>query len=117
MPRLGERLLGRVGDDVDDTGAPAVRLGAAEPHHVDVLAGDGADDVRTGDEDPAVGTEDDDVGQRRTVGRAAGGRAEHDGDLRDLAGGPGHDREDQADRVQRHDALAQPGARRSARGR
>ena len=98
-----------VGDDVHDAGAAAVRLGAAEPQRVDVLAGDRAHDVGAGDEDPALRAEDDDVGERRAVRRAAGRRAEHHRDLRDLAGGAGHDREDLADGVQRDDALAQPG--------
>ena len=42
-----------VGDDVHDAAAPAVGVRAAERLHVDVLAGDRADDVRAGDEDPA----------------------------------------------------------------
>ena len=49
-----ERLGVGVGDDVHDAGPPAVRLRAAQPERVDVLAGDRADDVRAGDEDPAV---------------------------------------------------------------
>ena len=53
----------------------AVGVGAAEAQHVDVLAGDRADDVRAGDEDAALRGEDHDVGERRTVGGAAGGRA------------------------------------------
>ena len=97
-------------DDVHDAGAAAVRLRAAEAQRVDVLAGDRADDVRAGDEDPAVRAEDDDVGERGAVRGAAGGRAEHDRDLRHLAGRAGHDREDLADGVQGHHALAQPGA-------
>jgi hypothetical protein len=95
---------------VHDTAAPAVRLGAAETQHVDVLAGDRPDDVRAGDEDPSLGPEDDDVGERRAVRRAARRRAEHDRDLRDLARGLGHRLEDPADRVQREHALGQPGA-------
>ena len=87
-----------------------MRLGAAQAQRVDVLAGHRAHDVGAGDEDPALGAEDDDVGQRGAVRRAARGRAEHDRDLRHLAGRPGHDREDLADRVERDDALAQPGA-------
>ncbi len=82
-------------------------LGAAEAQHVDVLAGDRADDVRTGDEHPALGAEDHDVGERGTVGRAASGRAEDHRDLRDDAGRARHDGEDLADRVQGGDALAQ----------
>ena len=87
-----------------------MRLGAAEPQHVDVLAGHRADDVGSGDEDPALGAEDDHVGQRRAVRRAAGRRAEHDRDLRDLARRLGHHLEDPADRVQREHTLGQPGA-------
>ena len=105
-----EGLLLGLGEDVHDAGAPAVRLRAAEPQHVDVLAGDRADHVGTGHEDPALGAEDHDVGQRRAVRRAAGRRAEHDRDLRDLAGGLRHGVEDLADRVQRQHALGQPGA-------
>ena len=47
-------LLGRR-HHVHHAGAPAVRLGAAEPQRVDVLAGDRADHVRAGDEDPTLG--------------------------------------------------------------
>ena len=63
-----------------------------------------------------VGAEDDDVGERRAVGRTAGGRAEHDRDLRDPARGAGHDREDQADGVQAARRPRAGGRRRSARG-
>ena len=87
-----------------------MRLGSAEAQHVDVLAGDRADHVGAGHEDPALGAEDDDVGERRTVRRPAGRRAEHDGDLRHLAGGLRHRVEDLADRVQRQHALGEPGA-------
>ena len=87
-----------------------MRLGAAEALHVDVLAGDRADHVRAGDEDPALRAQDHDVGERRAVRRAAGGGAEHHRDLRDPAGGPDHRGEDLADGVQRGHALGQPGA-------
>ena len=87
-----------------------MRLGAAEPLHVDVLAGHAAHDIGAGDEDPALVGQDHQVGQGRAVGRAAGRGAEHDRDLRHLAGGPGHGGEHQADGVQALDALAQPGA-------
>ena len=99
-----------LGEDVDHAGATAVRLGAAEAQHVDVLAGDGADHVGAGHEDPALGAEDDDVGEGGTVRRPARGRAEHDRDLRDLARRLGHHVEDPAHRVQRQHALGQPGA-------
>ena len=85
-------------------------LGAAEPLHVDVLARHRAHDVWSGDEDAAVGAEDDDVGQRRPVGSAAGRGPEHDRDLRNAAGRPGHDVEDLAHRVQRDDAFGEPRA-------
>ena len=112
-----ERLGLGLGEDVDDAGAAAVRLGTAEAQHVDVLAGDRADDVGTGDEDPALGTEDDDVGEGRAVRRAAGGRAEHHGDLRDGAGGLRHHLEDAAHGVQGQHALGAAGRRRSATAR
>ena len=83
---------------------------AAEPQHVDVLAGDRANHVWPGDEDPALRGQDHQVGQRRPVRRASGREAQHDGDLRDLARGLRHGVEDPADRVQRQHALGQPGA-------
>ena len=90
--------------------APAVGVRPAELLHVDVLAGHRPDDVRTGDEHPAGRAHDHQVGQRRAVGGAAGRGAEHHGDLRHPAGGAHHRREHLADRVQRRDALGQPGA-------
>ena len=116
-PGALEGLLLGLGEDVDDAGAAAVRLGTAEAQHVDVLAGDRADDVRAGHEDPALGAEDDDVGERGAVRRAAGRRAEHDRDLRDLARGLGHHVEDPADGVQATARPRRAGRRRSARGR
>ena len=95
-----ERLGLGVGEDVDDAGATPVRLGPAEAQHVDVLAGDRADDVGSGHEDAALGAEDDHVGEGGAVGRAAGGGTEDDRDLRDDPGRLGHDLEDPADRVQ-----------------
>ena len=109
-PRGAQRLGLGVGGDVHDAAAPTVRLGAAEALHVDVLAGDGTDDVGAGDEDSAGGTHDDDVGERRAVGGATRGGTEHDRDLWDAAGRPGHDGEHLADRVQGQDPLAQPRA-------
>ena len=87
-----------------------MRLGAAEALHVDLLAGDAADHLGAGDEDPAGAAHDHDVGQRRAVRGAAGRRAEHHRDLRHPAGGPDHRREDLADRVERDHALGEPGA-------
>ena len=107
---LAEGVRLGVGQHVHDAGTPAVRLGSAEPQHVDVLAGDGPDHVGTGHEDAALRPEDHHVGQSRTVGRTAGGRAEHHRDLRDLARRLRHRVEDQPDSVQRQHALGQPRA-------
>jgi hypothetical protein len=52
-PRI--RVVDGVGEDVDDTRAPAVRLGTPEPESVDGLTRDRADDVGAGDEDSALG--------------------------------------------------------------
>ena len=71
----------------------------AEAGHVDVLAGDAAHHVGSGHEDPTFGSHDDDVGQRRSVGGTAGRETDHDRDLRDIARGPDHRFEYQADRV------------------
>ena len=79
----GQRLLLRVGEQMHHAGAPAVRLGASQPEHVDVLAGDRADHVGAGHEDPPLRSEDHDVGEGGAVRRAAGRRAEHHRDLRD----------------------------------
>jgi hypothetical protein len=87
-----------------------VRLGAAEALHVDLLAGDAADHLGPGHEDPAGAAHHDDVGQRRPVGGTAGRGAEHDGDLRHPARRADHGREDLPDRVERDHALGQPGA-------
>ncbi len=105
--RVGVELV--VGDDVAHAGLLVVGVRTAERRHVDVLAGDAAHDVGAGDEHPALRRHDDDVGQRGTVGGAAGGEADDHRDLRDVARRADHRLEDQADRVQRLDALGQPG--------
>ena len=110
--RAAERLALGLGQDVHHAGAPPVRLGPAEPQHVDVLAGHRPDHVRSGHEDPTFGAEHHDVGERGAVRRAAGRRAEDDRDLRDPARGLGHHAEDPADGVQRPHALGEPGAAR-----
>ena len=97
-----------VGDDVAHAGLLVVGLRTAERRHVDVLAGDAAHHVGPGDEHPALRRHDDDVGQRRAVGGAAGGEADDHRDLRDVAGRADHGLEHQADRVQRLHALGQP---------
>src|SRR3546814_15850042 len=88
----------------------SVRLRPPEARHVDVLAGHRADHVRAGDEDAALRAEDHDVGQGRTIGGSARGRAEHDGDLRDPARRLGHDVEDLTHGVQGEESLGQAGA-------
>src|SRR5215831_13679343 len=93
-----------------DPGAAAVRFGPAEALHVDLLAGHAADHFGPGYEDPTTAAHDHDVGEGRAVRGAAGGRAEHDRDLRHPAGGPHHGREDLADSVEGDHALGQPGA-------
>ena len=97
-----------VGDDVAHAGLLVVGVRAAERRHVDVLAGDAAHDVGSGDEHPAVRRHHDDVGQRGPVGGAARGEADDHRDLRDVTRRADHRLEDQADRVQRLDALGQP---------
>jgi hypothetical protein len=111
-PGLADRLGVGLRHHVHDPGAAAVRFRPAEPLGVDILAGHATHDVRTGDENPALAGQDDQVGEGRAVGGAARGRAEHHRDLRDLARGPGHGREHRAHRVQALHALAQPGAAR-----
>ena len=91
-------------------GLAAVRRRPAERLHVDQLAGHRLHDIRPGDEDPALRSHDHDVRQRRPVRGAAGGRAEHDGDLRDPAGRSDDRGEHRADAVQRLHALGQPRA-------
>src|SRR3954454_12306521 len=103
-----ERVVVGLADDMNDTAAPAMRLRPTEPRHVDVFAGDAAHDVRAGDEHPAVRTEHDDVGQRRTVGGATGRRAEYDRNLWHLARGVRHGGEDATHAVERRRAFGQP---------
>ncbi len=110
LARPGQGLAVGRRHHVDDPGAPAVRIRPAEPLHVHVLAGHAAHDIRSGHEDAALVGQDHQVGQGRPVGGTAGRGPEHDRDLRHLARGTGHGREDEADRVQALDALAQPRA-------
>ena len=95
---------------MDDARLALVGVGTAQAQHGDVLTGHRTDDVGPGHEDAAFGGQDDHVGQRRAVGRAAGRRAEHDRDLGDLAGGLGHRVEDPAHRVQAEHPLGEAGA-------
>ncbi len=102
----------RLRHHVDDARLLGVDAGAAEPVHVDALAGDGVHDVGAGDEHPGVRRHDHDVGERGTVGRRARRRAEHDRDLRHPARGPDHRLEHAADAVHRLDAVGQARAAR-----
>jgi hypothetical protein len=92
---------------VSHTGLPAVRLGAAETDHVDLLTGDTAHDIGTGDEDPSIGRHDHDVGERRPVRRPAGRWAEYYRNLWHHTGCTDHGREDLADAVHRLDPTAE----------
>ena len=110
LARAVERRCVVLRRHVYDAGPATVRLRTAEALHVDVLAGDAADHLRTGDEDATVTAHDHDVGQRRAVRRATGGRAEHDRDLRHPTRGPHHRREHDPDTVEGQHALRQPSA-------
>ncbi len=105
---VGVQLV--VGDDVAHPGLLMVGLRTAERGHVHVLAGDAAHHVGPGDEHPAFRCHDDDVGQRRPVGGAAGGEADDHRDLRNVARRANHGLEHRADRVQRPHTFGQPGA-------
>ena len=88
-----------------------VGLGAAEFLHGDVLAGDGLDDVGSGDEHLAgLVDHDHEVGQRGGVDVPAGRGAHDQGDLRDHAGGLDVVVEDLAVEPQRHHTLLDAGA-------
>ena len=102
-----ERLLVGVGGDVDDAAAAAVRLGP--PRRSMSTSSPVTERTTSGPvtKTRPLRTEDDDVGERRTVGGATGGGAQHDGDLRDSPGRPGHDVEDLTDGVQRDNALGE----------
>src|SRR6202007_111547 len=89
-----------VGDDVAHAGLLVVGVRAAERGHVHVFAGDATHDVGPSNEHPALRRHDDDVGQRRPVGSAAGGETDHHRDLRDVPGRPDHRLEHQPDGVQ-----------------
>ena len=104
---LLQRLGLGLGHEVHDSAATPVRVGTAQALHVDLLARDGADDLGTGDENPALRAEDDDVGERGAVRRSARCRAEDDRDLRHLARDTCHGREDATDGVEAGHALAQ----------
>ena len=100
-------ILRGVGEHVNHAGTATMRLGPTKPECIDGLTGHRADDIRTGHEDATLGGQHDDVGQGRTVCRPASGGADHDRDLGNLAGRPGHDGEDFAHAMQGDHALGQ----------
>ena len=105
---LLERFGLAVGNEMHDAAAPAVGVGAAEAFHVDLLASHGADDLGAGDEDAALGPEDDDVGEGGAVRCAACCGAQDDRDLRHLAGDARHGGEDATHGIETGNPLAQP---------
>ena len=89
-----------------------VHARAAERHRVDLLAERVPDDAGPGEEHRGVLGHDDQVGQRRRIGPAAGRCAGHDRDLRDHAGQPDRVAEDPAIPGERGLALLHPGPAR-----
>ena len=88
-----------------------VGAGAAEVLHRDVLAGDGLDDVGTGDEHVGRAVDHDrEVGDGGGVDVAAGAGAHDQADLRDHAGGVHVAAEDLAVEAERDHALLDPRA-------
>ena len=84
---------------------------AAEVFHRDVLAQNRLDDVRSGDKHLRdIFNHEYEVGQRRRINRAAGTRAENQGNLRDNARSDGVAIEDFAVAGQRADTLLDTGA-------
>ena len=84
---------------------------AAQFLHGDVLAGDGLDHVRTGDEHlRRLVDHHDEVGQCRGVDVSTGGRTHDQGDLRDDPAGVGVPAEDLAVEPEGDHALLNPGA-------
>jgi hypothetical protein len=86
VARVLEALVLVVGREVRDAGLRVVAHRAAELLELDVLAGDGLDDVGAGDEHVRrLLHHEDEVGDRRRVDRAARARAHDQRDLRDHA--------------------------------
>ena len=101
-------VLGQV---VGHAGLGVVRARAAELLERDLLAGDGLHDVGAGDEHLAgLVDHHDEVGERGGVDVPAGGRAHHQGDLRDDPGGVHVALEDLAVEAEGDDALLDPRA-------
>ena len=107
----GVGLVGR--EVVRVAGLRVVGAGAAEVLLRHVLAGDGLDDVRAGDEHERLLVDHHgEVGDRRGVDGSAGARAHDHRDLRDDAAGHHVAVEDVAVEAERHHALLDPGAAR-----
>src|SRR5690606_21792158 len=93
------------------TGVGVVLARAAQGFHVDFFAGDGLDDVWSGDEHVAGLVHHDHViGQCRGVRRTAGRRAHDQRDLRDYTGGVHVVPEDIGEHGKRSHALLDAGA-------
>ena len=75
-----------LGDEVDHAGIGHVRLRTAQLLRRHALAGDALDHLRTGDEHLRLARLNDEIGQRRAVGRAARARSADQRDLRHRAG-------------------------------
>ena len=107
-----EGVLLAGGDIVCGAGLGHVRVRTTELLHRHVFAGDGLDDVRTGDEHLAgLVDHHHEVGQRGGVDVAAGGRAHDQRDLWDDAGGQDVVAEDLAVQAERDHTLLDAGAR------
>ena len=99
------------GHEVRDPALGLVGPGAAQLLELDVLTGDGLDDVGSGDEHVrGLVDHDDEVGDRRRVDRAARARAHDQRDLRDHPGGLHVAVEDLAVLGEGDDALLDAGA-------
>ena len=93
------------GDEVDHAGVGHVGFGAAQLLRGHALAGDALDHLRAGDEHLRLARLDDEVGQRRAVGRAARAGPADQRDLRHRAGEHHVGVEDLAVAGERIDAL------------
>ena len=104
-----DRLVVVLGDEVDDARMRHVGVGAAQGLGGDLLAGHLLDDLGPGDEHLGLAGHDDEVGQRRGVGRPAGAGAADQRDLRHGAGELDVGEEDPAVAGERVDALLHAG--------
>ena len=85
-PAQGQGVFLGLRDEVGGAADRGVHVRAAQLLDVHVLAGDGLDHLRAGEEhEGLLADHDDQVGQGGRIGRAARARAEHHADLRDHA--------------------------------